>query len=174
MLDKATIESLASYDGKHVLPFHSIAEDLVIHPNALELTISIIESNAVNAHIGGTWVLKHLIELGLETDERLGDSVIRWLNEFSEPNAQLHLLQILNRVSFSEDRKSELFNIAQKYTSNKNTLIRAWAYNALCIVANIDPCYQEKSLKLVAHALKVESPSVKARIRNSEFFGKKQ
>ena len=76
MLDKSIIKSLASYDGKHVLPFHTIAEDLAIRPDALERTISIIESNEVNAHIGGTWILKHLIELGLETDERIGGNVL--------------------------------------------------------------------------------------------------
>jgi hypothetical protein len=171
MLDKSIIKSLASYDGKHVLPFHTIAEDLAIRPDALERTTSIIESNEVNAHIGGTWILKHLIEIGLETDERIGENVLHWLKEFSEPNAQLHLLQILNRVSIPESKQSELFNLAQKYTSNKNTLIRAWAYNALCIVAHMDPTTHDETLKLLIRALKTESPSVRARIRNSKFFG---
>lgn len=174
MLNESIKRSLQSYDGKHVAPFRSIADELAIRPDALEVTISIVESNEIHASVGGTWILKYLLELGLEIDTSLCKTIIQWLRNFSENDARLHLLQILNIIDIPKSCHEQLYNLSREFTSDKNTLVRAWAYNALGIIAHQNPKYQVETLERFAHAMKAESPSFKARIRNTRLFSSKK
>ncbi len=166
MLDDSTVEALRRFDGKRVAPLQELADEIAIRPDALELTISIIDSDETNAHVGGTWILKRLLELGLETDELLCRNVIAWLDHCPEKDARLHLLQILDLIEVPKTCHKRLYDLALGFTSDRNTLVRVWAYNALGIVAQQNQKFKAETLERFDNALKTDSASVKARIRN--------
>lgn len=166
MLSESIYKKLNSYDGKRVAPFQEIAEELAIQPDALEVTLSIIESNEEHAHVGGTWILKNLLELGLESDGSLCKKVLRWLRESTEIDARLHLLQILNLIEIPSSCHPPLYAKARELTSDRNTFVRAWAYNALGLIAQRNPQFLAETKQRFEQAQQKEAPSIRARIRN--------
>jgi len=172
MVDESIVKTLGSYDGKRVAPFRAITDQLAIRPDALEVVISIIESDSPHSHVGGTWILKRLLELGLEPDDTLSIRVTQWLEKCSEKDARLHLLQTIDIIEIQKECHKQLYEIARALTKDKNTLVRAWAYNALGVIALQNSTYQTKTLAQFHKALETESPAVKARIRNSEYLAK--
>lgn len=164
------LEILKTYDGKHIAPFRSIAEEISIRPDALEIVVSIIESKEPNAYVGGTWILKHLLELGLETNKGLCTQILHWLKTTTENDARLHLLQILNLIDIPKTYHKRLYSIACSFTNDKNTLVRAWAYNTLGIIAHENPNYKAETFDRFEDAMKTDSPSVNARIRNTKLY----
>lgn len=174
MLDESLIETLGSYDGKHVAPFRAIADELAIRPDGLEVAISIVDSHAPHARIGGTWILKRLLELGLESNSTLSGLIVKWLGECSEKDVRLHLLQILHLIQIPKASHNRLYKIACEFTDDKNTLVRAWAYNVLGLIAHRNSKYKTEILERFQEAMENESPSVKARIRNSKLWDAKR
>ncbi len=171
-LDPYILKSLSSYDGKRVAPFCSIADEISIRPDALEIAILIIDSNEPNANVGGSWILKHLLELGFQADKDLCKKVLSWLESFDENDARLHLLQILNHIEIPKSVHHDLFALGLELASDKNTFIRAWAYNLIGLIAYRNFKFEAETQKRLQYALNSETASIKARIRNMEFFKK--
>ncbi len=169
-LDESVRESLRRYDGKSVEPFRLIAEDLAIRPDALEIVISIIESDEPNAQVGGTWVLKRLLELGLETDGQFCKKVLLWLDSTSDKNARLHLLQSFSHIKIPKSLHNRVYTLGLELTTDRNTFVRAWAYNLIGLVAVANLGFQAETWVHYKKAMLTETPSIKARIRNTEFY----
>ena len=173
-LDESIKESLRGYDGKSVKPFRLIAEDLAIRPDALEIVISIIDSDEPNAQVGGTWVLKHLLELGLETDGKFCKKALLWLNSTSDKDARLHLLQIFSHIKIPKSLHDRVYALGLELTTDRNTFVRAWAYNLIGLVAVANLDFQAETRVRFKKAMLTETASIKARIRNTEFYKTKR
>ncbi len=169
-LNESIKELLRRYDGRSVEPFRLITEDLAKRPDALEVVISIIDSNEPNAQVGGTWVLKRLLELGLETGGRFCSKVLFWLNSISDQNARLHLLQAFNHINIPKSLHDRAYALGLELTTDRNTFVRAWAYNLIGLVAVANPEFQAETRVRFENAMLTETPSIKARIRNTEFY----
>ncbi len=161
---------LDQYDGKRIAPFEEIANALSIRPDALEQVTAIIDSDHEHAHVGGTWILKRLIELGLETPAGLCQDIIRWLEIATDKNSRLHLLQILDRIELPDDYHARLYAVATEYATDRNTLVRAWAYNAIALIGVANPDYKDDALTKLKTAASSDAPSVNARIRNTALY----
>ncbi len=173
-IDKSIVKSLSSYDGKRVAPFLLIANELSIRPDSLEIAVSIIESTEPNAKVGGTWILKHLLELGIDARNDLCNKVTLWLESIYEKDVRLHLLQILNLIEIPPSLHDELYATGVEMTTDKNTFIRAWAYNLIGLIANNNSRFESDARIRFRNALKHESASIRARIRNSVFASAKR
>ncbi len=167
---KQYLKILDQYDGKRIAPFKEIADELMVRPDALEHVVSIIDSEHEHSNVGGTWILKRLIELGLETPDGLCTDIARWLKSFPEKDARLHLLQILDRIELPEHCNERIFALASNFTKDRNTLVRAWAYNAIALVGVVSPEYKDNALEKLKAAASTDAPSANARIRDTALY----
>ena len=158
---------LRSFDGRHVAVLHDIAADL---PTSRETLVRLIEAarqvKRGPPEIGATWLVKHLLERGVEIDADIGLRLALTIGHLSENESKLHLLQAIPYVTVTPEVEDALLPALDAILANAtHRFVRAWAYNALSVVARDNPGRREDVARRLRDALEVEAPSVRARVR---------
>lgn len=158
---------LRSFDGRHVAVLHDIAADL---PRSRETVVRLIEAarqaEGGPPEIGATWLVKHLLERGVDIDADIGFRLALTIGQLSENESKLHFLQAIPYVTVTPEAEDALLPVLDAILANAtHRFVRAWAYNALGVVARDNPERREDVARRLCDALDVEAPSVKARVR---------
>lgn len=139
------LTALHAFDGKRVGGLRALVKSDV--PSAVLLT------ELPGPHeIAASWVLKARLEEGL-LGEATGREVFEALPRLTEPDAILHLLQMVQHAPYASA------NAIRPYLSHKRALVRVWALDALAHVA------PEEAAPLVEAALNDPSAAMRARAR---------
>ena len=164
------IEALfRSFDGKSVEPFRKAAAGLPPTQGTLHDLVIRASDGGRPMEIGSTWVLKHLLENGVTADESLAPELQGLLSTLNEDEARLHVLQCLPHVDLDvrAGRAAALFGTLLGLKGARNAFVRAWAYNALGLLAARSPGHRARVENLFAQAADSESAAVRARIRHA-------
>ena len=129
----------------------------------IDLLIKLIEDD--DAQSAATWLLKNRYA-DIEFSTEQSHSILNSLEKLVHWDAQLHILQILDRLHVSTVNKQKLEKFLRKYLVSENKFVRAWSYNGLDILAHHFSEYREEVDQFLAMGLRDEPESVKARIRN--------
>ena len=161
-------ETLGSYDGKRVAPFRAVAEAVRCTPeSAMPQLLDLAASDEASLQVGATWVVKYLAERG---DAPSGDAAARLidlLQQVTEPDAILHLLQTLPHIEIPAGRREALGRDLKRLIRSRRAFIRAWAYNGLGVLAAADPALRREVEALFEASEATETASVRVRIRHA-------
>ncbi len=160
-------KTFESYDGKSVDPFRSVAEMLPATPGVLKELTGMAAGGSDAVEVGSTWVIKKLLEDGVDPPASTGSRIVRLLGTLRSNDAILHVLQALPYLSLNQRDRTTLHSMLKPLVSTDNKFVRAWAYNGYAVLAKGDSAYRKETLKLFERAMKQESAAVKARIRNA-------
>lgn len=136
---------LYAFDGKHVADLRALARTNVSDKIFLD------EMPGPN-ELAASWVLKARAEIGTLSDHSklsLFDS----LPKLSEPDAVLHMLQIVQHASAAPAET------IRPFLNHRRTLVRVWALDALARVA------PGEAAPLIKAALEDTSAAMRARAR---------
>ena len=158
---------LRSFDGRHVAVLRDIARDL---PRSRETVVRLMEAarraGGGPPEIGATWLVKHLLERGVDVDADIGLRLASTVGHLVEDESKLHFLQAVPYVTVTPEAEDALLPVLDTILANAtHKFVRAWAYNALSVVARDNPERREDVARRLRDALEAEAPSVKARVR---------
>jgi hypothetical protein len=139
------LAALYAFDGKRVVGLKALVRADV--PDA-----DLLAELPGPHEIAATWVLKARLENGLLSDA-VQKRVFQHLPKLTEPDAILHLLQMVQHAPFATVDDVRLF------LTHKRTLVRVWALDALARLA------PDEAAPLVEAALDDPSAAMRARAR---------
>ena len=117
--------------------------------------------------IGASWLLKR----HLEKDNRLSDTetgeVFALASKLVAWEARLHFLQCIPLLNIPVQSVDETERFLRLCLTEENKFVRAWAIGGFIWLAEHFPEYRGEVSGLVESAYELESPAVKARIRNA-------
>ena len=166
--------TLRSYDGKRVAPFCAVAEAVRDAPErAVPQLLDLAASDETALQVGATWVLKHLAERGTPPHGRQVGPFIDLLTRVRAPDALLHVLQTLPFMEIPAEREQALRRVLLGLIESPRAFVRAWAYNALGVLAARNPALWPETRALFDKAAESETAAVRARIRHARaaFYG---
>lgn len=133
---------------------HNFINELIEHCRVFEL-----QKDA-------TWLIKKYCENGGKLTENQILKVLSSLSKYKHWETELHILQIMPYFPIPMSVKKEVEFFLMSYLEQNQKFVRAWSYNGFYELARQYPEYQEEVKQFFEMALRDESASVKARIRN--------
>ena len=115
---------------------------------------------------GASWLLKKYVENSGELRRDNIVEIYRLLPELRDWASKLHLLQSIPFMPIDHTQKESVEAFIRSCISDKNKMVRAWAYNGFAELSRQYPEYKGESELLLKAALNDESPAVRARARN--------
>ena len=116
--------------------------------------------------IGASWLLKHHLETGETLSQKQVSIIYHSFPKQTEWEARLHLLQLLPKMPIETSERKVVEAFVRRGLSDPNKFIRAWSYNGMYELAKRFPELRGEAQTFFDMALKDESASVKARIKN--------
>ena len=156
-------DDLAVWDGLSVQQMKSVYARWHEQPAFLSQLLNSLKSLSLQA--GATWLLKHHLTQGATLDARSTSALCRELSELKDWPAQLHALQMLDKLNLSEADLDPVESFAREGLRAENKFVRAWSYHAMYLVSLQRPELQEEVSGLFERAMQQEAASVKARLR---------
>jgi len=115
---------------------------------------------------GATWLLKRHFEGGRQIEESQIAKIFGLLPNLKNWETKLHILQSLPYMKIANTEKKEIEFFLRKCLTDKNKFVRAWAYNGFYELSMQHSEYMAETKQFLEMAMRDETPSVKARIRN--------
>ena len=120
---------------------------------------------------GATWLLKHAMESKRLTGTDVEKQLLRQLHDLVVPEAQLHVLQIFDRLSIPGGSARAAERFARRCIESTNKFVSAWGYSAFHALADQHPRFRDEAVKLLEMGARDGPASTRARIRRLEAKG---
>ncbi len=157
-------QEILNWDGKSS---SDIGEIYNRHRNDDLLPKTLVElSQKPELQKGTTWLLKCHLENGKSMELKDTAALFRLAPKLKHWEEKLHFLQCLPYMTIGKAEKNIIEIFLRKCITDANKFVRAWAYNGLYELAREYPEYKPEVEQFFEMAMKDESASVKARIRN--------
>ena len=158
--------SLDSFDGNAVSMLSETRVRLGDNPGFKPALISLFAETGGHISRGATWLwLDHLKTGGAATSEDWA-AISDQLGPIEDWQAVLHVLQSVDFLTDVPSNSTPFSDFAREHLHHKRPFVRAWALNALCQLAALDPSLTADAAKAHADALNDPAASVRARARN--------
>ena len=115
--------------------------------------------------VASTWMLKHGLETGRPLAAEDQNLLFRQLNTTQSWQAQLHLLQLLERLTVPEEVHESVARFCNGCIQSENKFVRAWGYSGMVTLAKQWPCYVPEAIDAIYLGEREDAGSVRARIR---------
>ena len=155
---------IAAWDGKSADYIAAIFSSHHKQPKFVDTLIKLAEITSYQK--GATWLLKAWLEDGNKLNKNQVKKIYRHLENLEHWEARLHMLQCLPFMPIGEDEKKSVEAYLRTTLTDSNKFVRAWTYNGFYELAKEHPEFRNETKQFFEMAMKDESASVKARIRN--------
>ena len=166
MTNDEIVAQLRAWNGKSVDYLRTLRNRCGTGQEIVAFLVSLISD--VDVQVAVTWLLKQTADRMCAPVAACGNDIIAQLSQITHWVAQLHILQLLHCLSFSESHRLPLERFIRDCLVSTNKLVRAWGYGALGLLADAFPQYAEERDLRYIYALEHEAASVRARIRNMQ------
>ncbi len=117
---------------------------------------------------GASWLFKHHIRNGHKPDGKVSARLFRSLDRLSHWETRLHVLQALHELEIPAKHKDRIYLFLREGLGSGKTLVKAWAYSGLAVLASQHHEYHDEASRLLSTASGKESAgSVRVRIRKA-------
>ncbi len=162
---------LADYDGRAVTILSEAEARHGAHPDYVDALCVLIAQEARLLQEAATWLIKARLEVHGAPTARDSARVCAAALVLARPDAPwqavLHILQCAQALAppAGQDGRDALVQIAQAHETHSRPFVRAWAMDALCACAQLDPKFAADAARALAQAEADPAASVRARAR---------
>ncbi|MEM9065741.1 MAG: hypothetical protein AAGB51_09665 [Planctomycetota bacterium] len=132
---------------------------------ALGVIVELLREGAADP-ISVSWMLKHALERGQQISTTESTLLISSLRDDWAWEAQLHICQCVRYIDTVPGVARSLASWIKKRLGHERPFVRAWALDALCALAEINPRYRRSAEQALSDAKTDSAASVRARARN--------
>ena len=156
--------ALADYDGKQVAVLERILSSTPPGAATLDELITLATSPEARVAAGATWLLRRYIaDTPLSRDQTA--RLVTLLPAVSDVWARLHVCQSARSLAFTEADADGFADFIRECRGSKRPFLRAWATDALHVLATSHHKFDEEAARAIEEALADEAASVRARAR---------
>lgn len=141
----------------------SIHDRYCTTPDYLTRLVSLVKSG--RSQIEATWLIKKWLETSRTPDAATSAEILELLVLDADWQAHLHLLQCIRLLDLSQAPVVGLRESVLVKLTSPNKFVRAWAYDGLFRLAQLQHPDAAADLIRISDAAQNESPAVRARIR---------
>ncbi|MBV1879589.1 MAG: hypothetical protein KUG79_18245 [Pseudomonadales bacterium] len=157
-------QALAAWDGKSADDIQAIYQS---YREQADFTTSIVKLTKTESYQkGSTWLIKAWLEDGNILEATQIKIIYHRLDTLEHWQAKLHILQSMPFMPIKNADKKHVDKFLKVTLIDTNKFVRAWSYNGFYELAKQHPEYTREAKQFFDMAMRDESPSVKARIRN--------
>lgn len=142
--------------------------EIATSETASTLITKILDLVAVDedSQIGGTWILKHLVEKGDDLSTAQAASLLGAIEGFKHWQSKVHILQLSTKSTTL--RPEMIAHWSRVHTDSNNKFLAAWAiYVSVVGLAETDP---ELASEILDQGLTSHSGSIRARAKKAAEF----
>lgn len=156
-------DALQEWDGKSVEDILETYEQFHKEDGFVLTLFQSLSSESTQS--AASWLIKYYLESGNHIVEVMLPLLYEHLGALKTWESRLHVLQILPKIYIPEEYVGQLERFVRASLEDQNKFVRAWAYQGLYELAQVDARYKQTATVLFEKALLDEAPSVKARVR---------
>jgi hypothetical protein len=160
----ALAAQLKQWDGKSADDIAAIYQAACHSKGFVSELISLLGQQ--DCQSGASWCLKAWLEQNNSLNQAQTDAVLDSLPMLDDWQSKLHVLQCLPYLKISGKARNTLESFLRQNLGAENKFVRAWSYNGFFELACEFPEYRKQVQQFFEMAMRDESASVKARIRN--------
>ncbi|MCG8546224.1 MAG: hypothetical protein MJE12_18660 [Alphaproteobacteria bacterium] len=159
---------IAAFDGRHTDVLASIAERLSPDAPTIQELCTLAGRDEPKFQSAATWLLKRIQDDSVAFSPAQVEAVLALLENVSDWEAKLHLLQMMPALTVPKRRAAALLHLlkGKGYLRDVNKFVRAWSYSGLAALAEAHPAHREDVARLLKAGQQDDAASVKARLRN--------
>ncbi|MEM7644862.1 MAG: hypothetical protein AAF366_20440 [Pseudomonadota bacterium] len=136
-MDHGGLEAaLLAYDGKTVSILSAVRSAHGADPDILSKLVTLCGHPDRLVSDGATWILKAELEAGRGLDGRQTACLLAALPQLRGWQGRLHLCQIIPALTVTDAQRATLRDWLAPFLDHDRPLLRAWALDALCGVAD--------------------------------------
>ena len=124
-----------------------------------------IYSTKIELEHSTSWIIKHHIDNGKDLEQEQTEKMLRKIGELNYWESQLHLLQIIPKVSLTEKLVEFIEPKIRELLDSEKKFVKAAAYEAYFEVVNFYPDLKNEFRIICEEAINKESASVKVKIK---------
>ena len=158
-------KNLKKWDGKTVNDIERIYSRYHYDVKFVSQVVDLLNKDTLQ--IGASWLLKRFLEDKHTLEESTVSRIFRHVPYLVSWESKLHILQCIPHLPIPLAETDIVERFLRDCLADKNKFVRAWAYGGFYELANQHPEYREEARQYIEIAMREESASVKARIRNS-------
>ena len=158
-------DHISAFDGRATTILGEAEARYRGRPDYLESLVALAGDETEAVSSGATWLIKAYLEAGGVLGRRETSLLMANLKSITAWDAQLHLCQIAQYLTFSAKDANRFATWLESLLTHKRPFLRAWSVDALCRIALQHERYREKAQDALEAASKDEAASVAARIR---------
>ena len=161
-----TIEHrLRSFDGSSTEPLAEVAREFGQQESYLAALIECVTNRSRDVQAGAAWLIKHHVDAGHIPTPDLTETLAASALAFCSWEAQLSVLQIVDRLPLTDVAANDLSALAAACMHARRAVLRAWAFDALLALAKFDERFADAAALAAKSAQEDEAASVRARAR---------
>lgn len=165
------LKALREFDGKSTFSLETAVAQLD-EKSLNESLIELVKSNTQVPTDALSWLIKYTAEKSDNIPDAIVNATYRILLNANDWQSVLHALQLFEKFSLwtqpkNKTQQDTLFRRLLWLIDIENKFVKAWAYNALVVVAFRLPKYQGDIEPVILVAQKHESGAVAARLRQA-------
>jgi len=153
------------FDGKTTDNLVEISARYMGDPEYVSELLSVISGNNPRHQTAGTWLIKRYVEEGKRVEGAEVEALAAASLSLAAFEAQLHVLQIVDRLTLTETSANDLSALAAASLHSHRALLRAWAFDTLVALAEYDERFSDAAALASKVALEDSAASVRARVR---------
>lgn len=157
-------QEIAEWNGRFVDEIEGIYGRFSSTPTFITQLVSCMEQKPLQK--GASWLLKHHFEQGGQLAQAEINCIYQLLSDLGHWEAKLHILQCMPFMPIEKSSANSVHEFLTTRITDKNKMVRAWAYNGFYELAVQHETYKAEATQLLQTALTDEAASVKARVRN--------
>lgn len=157
-------QDLESWDGKTTYDIETIYERYFRAASFINDIMSSLHTSS--SQIGATWLLKKHLETGVVIQREIISELYQLAGHFDNWQSRLHILQCIPMLSIAAVDKSNVEEFLRTCLNDPNKFVRAWAYGGFVELAARFEEYETETRRLITYAMREETPSITARLRN--------
>lgn len=161
------IARLRQWDSKTVRDVVAIYQEFRLQAGFLDSLIGACARPETET--AATWLIKHHVEDGqVEVSHAQAELYYQNAVSLTQWQAQLHALQTMDHVALSEQMSTEVYDFVSAAISSDKTLLRAWGYYGLALVALQEPAKKVHAMKTLRRAAQTHSKgAIAVRVRKA-------
>jgi hypothetical protein len=158
-------KELLAWDGKSADDIGAVYQNHASDPDFIADILDALGDPPLQK--GATWLVKKHLDSGCGFDSAETGRIYCAALKLSFWESRLHLLQCIPLLGITVHDKSLVETFLRSCLNDPNRFIRAWAYGGFVELAVAFSEFEIETRRLVEYAMRDETPSVTARLRNA-------
>jgi predicted thioredoxin/glutaredoxin len=159
------VHKLAEGDMRSKGRSEQIVKEVLIKPTLFPELIDALDTGHPGVRMRASDAIEKITRQRPELLQPFKQKILRLLTGSDQQEVRWHLAQIVSRLSLTPKEREKSFSVLEAYLKDKSSIVRTFAMQAMADLAESDPAYRSRAVRVMKTALKSGTPAMQSRAR---------